>query len=131
MNATADAVVLFRPVGAAELELVRASGYCAFPPRLEGQPIFYPVTNERYATEIAERWNARLDADRVGYVTRFRVAADYLGRYQKKIVGASWCEEYWIPAEELDEFNRNIIGEIEVVARFDGAPTGTERDADD
>ena len=27
-------------------------------------------------------------------------------------------QEYWIPAEELDEFNQNIIGEIEVIAEY-------------
>jgi hypothetical protein len=26
--------------------------------------------------------------------------------------------EYWIPAAELEEFNKNIIGPIEVVAEF-------------
>lgn len=27
-------------------------------------------------------------------------------------------QEYWIPAEELDEFNQNIVGQIEVIAEF-------------
>jgi hypothetical protein len=26
--------------------------------------------------------------------------------------------EYWIPAEELDEFNRNIVGPIEVIESY-------------
>jgi hypothetical protein len=26
--------------------------------------------------------------------------------------------EYWIPAEELDDFNANIVGVIEVVAAY-------------
>lgn len=39
----------FRPIGPAELELVRQSGYRRWPPRLLGQPFFYPVTNEDYA----------------------------------------------------------------------------------
>jgi hypothetical protein len=34
---------LYRPVGKKELELIRASGFRAFPPRLPGQPFFYPV----------------------------------------------------------------------------------------
>ena len=29
--------------------------------------------------------------------------------------------EYWIPAEELPEFNRNIVGPIEVIRRFPSA----------
>jgi hypothetical protein len=58
---------------------------------------------------------------RVGYVTRFRVRADFLRRYEVQIVGGSEHAEYWIPAEELEEFNRNIVGEIEVIAEYRGA----------
>jgi hypothetical protein len=51
-------------------------------------------------------------------VTRFQVNADYLAKFDVHIVGASHHQEYWIPAEELDEFNQNIIGEIEVIAEY-------------
>lgn len=34
--------VLYRPVGQKELDLIAASGFLGFPPRLPGQPIFYP-----------------------------------------------------------------------------------------
>jgi len=34
-----ETVTLFRPVGPKELELIRASGNKAFPPRLPEQPI--------------------------------------------------------------------------------------------
>ncbi len=37
------------------------------------------------------------------------------------MVGGSEHEEYWIPAEELAEFNRNIVGEIEVIAEYRGS----------
>jgi hypothetical protein len=71
-----EAITLYRPVGPAELELIRRSGFRSFPPRLPEQPIFYPVTNREYATQIARDWNVR--ADGAGYVTRFQVAAAYL-----------------------------------------------------
>lgn len=48
-----ETVTLWRPVGPEELELIRQSGMRAFPPRLPGQPIFYPVTTEEYAIKIA------------------------------------------------------------------------------
>ena len=48
-------MILYRPVGTKELELIKESGYKGFPPRLPDQPIFYPVLNEQYATEIASR----------------------------------------------------------------------------
>ena len=63
-------MILYRPVGTKELELIRESGYRAFPPRLPEQPIFYPVLNEKYAVEIASRWNVKYNDDHRGYVTR-------------------------------------------------------------
>ena len=116
-----DTTVLFRPVGHKELELIRASGNKAFPPRLPEQPIFYPVLNEEYARQIARDWNAKHNADKRGYVTRFKVRANYLARFEVQTVGGSIHQEYWIPAEDLHEFNRNIVGEIEVIAEFSDA----------
>jgi len=109
-------VSLYRPVGPAELELIRASGFAEFPPRLSGQPIFYPVCNEWYAREIAQKWN--VPDSGAGFVLRFDVRADFLSRYERKIVGGSKHVEYWIPAEDLGAFNAAIIGAIEVVAEF-------------
>jgi hypothetical protein len=120
MSGAVGEVVLFRPVGARELALIEAADYRAFPPRLPEQPIFYPVTNEAYAVQIARDWNAKINDDRQGFVTRFRVSADYLARFERRLVGGREHEEYWIPAEGLGEFNENIVGRIEVVARFDG-----------
>ena len=109
---------LFRPVGQQELDLIAAAGFRAFPPRLPEQPIFYPVLNEAYATQIARDWNTKHNDPPVGYVTRFEVRSDFLDRYEIQVVGGSQHSEYWIPAEELDLFNRNIVGEIEVIAEF-------------
>jgi hypothetical protein len=54
-----ETTILYRPTGLHDLELVRQSEYRRWPPRLPGQPIFYPVTNEEDAAEIARRWNAK------------------------------------------------------------------------
>jgi hypothetical protein len=107
---------LYRPVGPAELELIKASGWREFPPRLPDQPIFYPVTNEAYAAQIARDWNVK--ASGAGFVTRFDVDAVYLSRYNVEKVGGAIHTEYWIPAEDLAEFNRHIVGAIEVIAEF-------------
>ncbi len=112
-----DTITLYRPTGSDELALIRESGFTAFPPRLPEQPIFYPVTNEEYATKIARDWNTRT-GDRRGFVTRFRVRADFLEKYEKHIVGNKIHEEYWIPAEYLEALNRNIVGKIEVIREF-------------
>jgi len=111
-----ETVNLYRPVGPAELELIKASGWREFPPRLPDQPIFYPVTNHAYAAQIARDWNVK--ASGAGFVTRFAVNAAYLGRFPIQTVGGSIHTEYWIPAEELEEFNRNIQGLIEVIEEF-------------
>jgi hypothetical protein len=119
MTTEASTLTLYRPVGQKELDLIQASGGTAFPPRLPFQPIFYPVLSEDYAAQIARDWNARNAAsDYIGYVTRFAVRADYLSRYAVQTVGSREHQEYWIPAEELGDFNANIIGEIEVIATF-------------
>lgn len=111
---------LYRPVGTQELALIEQSGWTAFPPRLPDQPIFYPVTNEAYATQIARDWNARHNDDKRGYVTRFAVSDACLSGYEKQVVGGSVHEEYWVPAENLDDFNKSIVGKIEVIASFEG-----------
>jgi hypothetical protein len=109
-------VTLFRPVGPEELKLIELADFCAFPPRLPEQPIFYPVLTEDYAAKIASDWNVK--ASGAGYITRFKVRCDFLDRYEIQVVGGERFQEYWIPAVDLAEFNRNIIGPIEVIRTF-------------
>jgi len=85
------AVTLFRPTGERELALVLDSGWKAFPPRLPDQPFFYPVLNDEYATQIARDWNT-------------------------KDGGTGW-----IPAEDLEAFNRHLVGPIEMIAVYSSA----------
>ena len=107
---------LYRPVGQAELDLIAKSDYLKYPPRLPEQPIFYPVLNEQYAREIAEKWNRRYpDSQYTGYVTTFEIDDTYISQFPVQTVGASYHQEFWIPAEELTEFNRHIIGKIGVL----------------
>jgi hypothetical protein len=112
MNTT----TLYRPVGPKELKLIEDSGWTAFPPRLPEQPIFYPVTNEPYAIQIARDWNVKESGS--GYVTRFEVDTGFLARYPIQTVGGRIYTELWVPAEELDEFNRHIVGKIAVTQSF-------------
>jgi hypothetical protein len=116
MDGDEELVTLYRPVGPKELELIRASGFREFPPRLPEQPIFYPVRNQPYAEQIARDWNVRDSG--AGYVTRFQVRASFLARYPVQTVGGRMHQEHWVPAEDLAEFNRNVVGLIEVIAEF-------------
>lgn len=111
-----DTITLYRPTSPKELALVEASGYKAWPPRLPEQPIFYPVTNEAYAKEIAIQWNIKQSG--IGYVTCFEVKKTFMDKYDEQQVGGSHHTEWWIPAEELDELNKNIVGTIEVIGEY-------------
>ncbi|MDH5178308.1 MAG: hypothetical protein OEZ39_09145 [Gammaproteobacteria bacterium] len=112
-----DTITLYRPTGPNELKLVEASGYTAWPPRLPEQPVFYPVTNEQYAREIAEKWNVKQSS--VGFVTRFEVRKSFMDKYSVQQVGAAHHTEWWIPAEELPELNANIVGTIAVIGKYE------------
>lgn len=112
-------MILYRPVGQKELDLIAASGWRAFPPRLPFQPYFYPVLEESYAVQIARDWNTKdPGSGYTGYVTRFQVDDAYLARHQIQQVGDKTHREYWIPAGELEEFNRHIQGPIESTHRY-------------
>jgi hypothetical protein len=114
-----EVAVLYRPVGQGELDLISASSMLRFPPRFAWQPIFYPVLNEEYATKIARDWNTKdPNSGFVGYVTRFAVKASFLDNYQVQQVGGRSILEYWIPSEDLEELNDNIVGAIELIAEY-------------
>lgn len=109
---------LYRPVNQKELDLIRDSDWKRFPPRLMEQPIFYPVTNLEYARQISVQWN--VPAYGVGHVTKFDVDSEYLSKFKVENVGGPIHNELWVPADELSEFNSNIVGLIEVVETHTG-----------
>ena len=109
-------VTLYRPTGPEELVLIKASGYKRWPPRLPEQPIFYPVTNEQYAIDIASDWNVK--ASGYGCVTRFEVRAEFMNRFRIEKVGGTHHTEWWIPAEQLEDLNDNIVGLIEIIREY-------------
>jgi len=116
MTTSEQVTVAYRPVGPKELDLVQKTGFRRWPPRLPEQPIFYPVTNEKYAAEIASSWNVRDNS--YGAVTRFQVRKSFMSRYQIQRVGGGHHTEWWVPAEDLEELNDNIVGLIEVIQEF-------------
>lgn len=107
---------LYRPVGPEEFLLIKKSKYKKFPPRLPEQPIFYPVLTEEYAIKIARDWNVK--ASGIGYVLKFDVDDNYLNKYSIEMAGGNSHKEYWIPSEDLDNFNNAIIGNIKVIHTF-------------
>jgi hypothetical protein len=114
-------VKLYRPVGLKELELIMNTGWKKFPPRLEWQPIFYPVLNQPYAAQIAREWNTRDEfAGYCGIVLEFGLLESHFLTFTVQNVGGAIHNELWVPAEELEEFNKNIVGDIWMVEAFFG-----------
>jgi hypothetical protein len=57
-------------------------------------------------------------ASGAGYVTRFALRKEFAAKYPVQTVGSSVHQELWIPAEDLAEMNRNIVGLIEVIDEY-------------
>jgi len=94
---------------------------------LPEQPIFYPVLTRLYAEQIARDWNTTDPrSGYVGYIVQFQVRTEYLEQFPVQRAGSSEHLEYWIPADQLSEFNSNIVGKIKIIAEFrqSGEDTG-------
>lgn len=116
-----EAITRYRPVGLKELELISDANYQAFPPRLFWQPVFYPVLNEAYAAQIASEWNTKDEfSGYCGVVMAFDLNKEYFLKYDVQNVGSEIHNELWIPAEELEIFNQNIVGSIRITKAFFG-----------
>lgn len=110
---------LFRPVGEKEMLMIKSFANKKFPERLPSQPIFYPVLNQKYAEEIAQKWNTKDKTSGFkGYVLKFEIDDLYISQFKVQTVGKSYHKELWIPAKELDNFNCHIIGDIQVLKFF-------------
>ena len=84
------------------------------------------MLNFEYAARIASEWNVKDSG--YGAVTTCWVRRQFLDRYEVHQVGGRATLEYWIPAEELTEFNAAIVGGIQVVREYGsrvGAPRGS------
>ncbi len=104
---------LYRPVNKAELDLIISSDWTQFPPRLPDQPIFYPVLSLSYAKKINE-WNVNAYGE--GFIVEFEIDNMYLviHHIDPHNVGGKDDNEFWIRADQLDSFNKNIVGKIKL-----------------
>ena len=112
---------LYRPVGVTELKLIKESGWKVYPPRLDWQPIFYPVLDKEYAAKIAKYWNTPDEfSGYAGFVTAFEIPTNYFNEFEVQNVGASNHNEIWVKSEDLEKFNSKIIEKIKVIQAFYG-----------
>ena len=77
------------------------------------------MLNFDYAAQIARDWNST-GLQGAGFVTKFEVEQSYAEQFEVQTVGSRLHQELWVPAEELAEFNRHIIGLITIDAAFYG-----------
>jgi hypothetical protein len=116
-----DVHILYRPVGLGEAVRILDAGSLGFPPRRPEQPIFYPVLNREYAEQIAQRWNAsNASTGYAGFVTQFLLDRTYAAQFTPHVVGSAIHSEYWVPAEQLAEFNEHLLGSIVFVSAHYG-----------
>jgi len=111
---------LYRPVNKVELDLIQATDWKKFPPRLPDQPIFYPVTNQEYTSQITRELN--LPFYKNGFVTEFELDNKYLSKFKIEKVGLDHHTELWVPADQLEEFNGEIINSIQVIEGYHQNP---------
>jgi hypothetical protein len=111
---------LYRRIGLHELALIWDSKMREFPRRLPQQPIFYPVANIECVTQIARERNTK-DASFAGYVTKFSASDAYVAKLEPHTGGSATHVEFWVPAEQLHEFNASIEGRISVESEFFGS----------
>ena len=105
---------LYRPINLEELILIEESFWKRIPIRLGGwQPILYVVSNLEYAEEILTKWYIPSGID--GYIICCEVNSEFLSKYNVENADGKIHNEYWIPADDVDEFNNNLIGYIQVL----------------
>jgi hypothetical protein len=73
---------------------------------------------------------ARFFSGYCGIVTAFDVEANFISKYESQNVGGEIHNELWIPSNELEEFNNNIVGTIKIVNVFFGENYTISKNAD-
>lgn len=96
-------VLLYRPVGQAELDLIAAADWLALPLQGSEARVFY------LTQPTAEPMGCG-----AGYLLRLTVEADYAAHFEAAATGRQ-PEQLRVPAAELAGFNHQLVGRIEVV----------------
>lgn len=116
MVMTANVVALFRPASPDEIVRMMQRYWRAFMLPAPSQAYFYPFRSHELACLLAEGWYARRYGS--GFVVRAWVQADFLARFDCFSLGGADYLEYRIPVAQMDEFNRNIVGNIELLGGY-------------
>ena len=79
------------------------------------------IINLEYALKIARDWNTKnKNSGYAGFVTEIEVSESFIDNYTVQCVGKKNDLEYWIPANQINIFNRSIKGQIKIKDAFFG-----------
>jgi hypothetical protein len=118
---TEQLVTLYRPVGLREFALLWDSSFGRFPQRLPGEPDFTSVCDCEHARHIAADLNVKDPASVFsGFVTKFNVQSSFISRFNPRVVDSNAHQEYRLPVQKFEEFNRSINGKIALDSAFFG-----------
>jgi len=109
-------IKLYKSLSPQQLVQVENSGWRRFAADGSKQRVFYPKVYLSYAEQIARQWDA-VQFER-GFVVSFKICAEVLHRYEIQTVAYEEHLEYRVPIAELEFFNQQIMGKIELVSSF-------------
>lgn len=95
------------PAGVGYVLVGKSGGVASLNPRL--------MAAKPPALEVGG-WNVPTSGS--AFVMKFEVDAGYLTKFTKECVGSKMHRELWVPAGELEEFNRRIVGPIQITRSF-------------
>ena len=113
-------LTIYRAISLQELEMIEASGFTRFPPRLPDQPVLCLSLQFAHAEQLARDWIARFCVPPAGFVTQCDVVLEFLKNYRTEPVEGTAFREYQIPSDDVLRFNNSIVGQIEIAAEFYG-----------
>ena len=125
-----ELIEVYKSVSPAQLDLIAASGWCRFSAEGPQQRYFYPKVYRSYAEQIARQWDAYHHG--VGYVVSAKLPREFLDRFPTQTVAYELHKEYKLPIDDLELFNRYIVGNIKAVSvytRQKKAPPRIQRSA--
>jgi hypothetical protein len=108
-----ELTTLYRPIGPKERNLLEASGWTRYPEGLFEQLVFYPGSHLESAVQSARTWYVLAYGS--GFITKVELPESFIDSI---FASNEKQDELWVQANSLEEFNQQIVGEIEVLRSF-------------
>lgn len=106
--------VLYKVVSGLEYHLIRLSNNRMFPAKFEDKQIFVSSNRESYACTAAKEISSKTGSIWLVMRVKVKTLVNVQTRYD------AGFPEYLISSNDMDRFNRNIVGQIEIAHVFRG-----------